>query len=258
MPIIHFDNLEAVPIGLKEFAKSNDESGKIEVNVVPSVKLDEFRNKNIELSQQLETAGPVLARIKEIAGDDLDAFTTDIQGLRDIAKRVQDGELRTNDQIESAVADRIKAMKDGYESNAKAQREQIVDLTTKAETFQQKLIRTQIDKDVTTVIIQPDSGVRPEALPDILTRAYSLFKVEDGKLIPKNGEAVIYGANGADAMTVQEWLVKLRDQAPHYFKGNNGGGAAGGKDGKIGGFSQEQISKMSPQAKLALANSQKK
>jgi hypothetical protein len=55
-------------------------------------------------------------------------------------------------------------------------------------------------------------------------------------------------------MTVAEWLVKLRDEAPHYFKGNNGGGAAGGKDEKIGGFTQAQIAQMSPLQRLELAN----
>ena len=256
MPVITFDTIDAVPAGLKEYAKTED--GKVTVNVAPSVKLDEFRNKNIELSQQLEQLGPTLARVKEIAGDDLDAFTTDLQGLRDIARRVQDGELKTNDQIESAVQDRIKAVKDGYEDNAKALRTELQAEKTKALTLEQRLNQTRIDKDVTSVVILPDSGVRPEALPDLLQRAYRLFKVEGDKLVPKNGEATIYGANGADPMTVSEWLVKLRDEAPHYFKGNTGGGANGGKDGKVGGFSAAEIAKMSPQQKLALANQQSK
>jgi hypothetical protein len=56
-------------------------------------------------------------------------------------------------------------------------------------------------------------------------------------------------------MTPAEWLVKLRDEAPHYFKGNNGGGAAGGKDDKIGGFTQAQIAAdVAPQRSLELAN----
>ena len=254
MPVISFETIDAVPEGLKEFAKTED--GKVTINVVPSVKLDEFRNKNIELSKQIETTGPILARIKEIAGDDLDAFANDIHGLRDIAKRVEDGELKTNDQIEQAVADRIKAIKDGYDETAKALRNELKAASDKALTLEQRLIRTRIDKDITSAVIHPDSGVRPEALPDVLTRAYGLFKVVDDKLVPMNGESTIYGANGADPMTPAEWLVKLRDEAPHYFKGNTGGGAAGGKDGKVGGFSAAEIAKMSPSQKLALANAQ--
>lgn len=252
MPIMNFDSIDQVPEGLKEFAKTED--GKTTVNVVASVKLDEFREKNITLSKQLEAVTPTLARVKEIAGDDLDAFVTDVQGLRDIAQRVKDGELKTDDQIETAVQDRIKVIRDGYEDNSKALRKEVADRETKVLSLTEQLNRTRIDKDVTSAVISPESGVRPEALHDITTRAYSLFKIEDGKLVPKNGEATIYGGDGTSPMTVSEWLVKLRNEAPHYFKGNAGGGAAGGKDDKVGGYTNAQIAAMTPQQKLALAN----
>lgn len=253
MPIINFDSVEAVPEGLKEYAKEG-EDGKVTVNVVANAKLDEFREKNIDLSKQLEAVSPVLDRIKKIAGDDLDQFETDISGLRDIARRVQDGELKTDDQIENAVQDRIKVIKDGYDQNQKALARELAEEKQKATTLGERLIRSRIDKEVTAVVIVPESGVRTEALPDVLERAYRLFKVEDDALVPKKGESVIYGADGASPMTVNEWLVKLRDEAPHYFKGNGGGGAGGGKDEKVGGLSAKELATMSPQARLDLAN----
>lgn len=258
MPVLNFESLDALPEGLKEFAKTDDATGKITVNVVASAKLDEFRNKNIELSKQVETTAPVLARIKELAGEDLDAFSKDLNGLRDIAKRVQDGELKTNDEIEQAVSDRIKAVRDGYEENAKALRGEVNTFKERAQTLEQRLNRTRISGDVTNAVINPSSGVRAEALPDILERAYRLFKVEEDKLIPKQGEATIYGNDGASPMTPAEWLVKLREEAPHFFKGNGGGGASGGKDGdKYGGMAKAEYDKLSPMAKLQIANSAK-
>lgn len=253
MPIINFESVDQVPEGLKEYAKEG-EDGKVSVNVVPNAKLDEFRDKNIQLSKQLEAVSPVLDRVKRIAGDDLDAFESDISGLRDIARRVQDGELKTDDQIENAVQDRLKVLRDGFEENNKALNRQLGEKTNEVQTLKQRLDRTRIDKDVTAAVIVPESGVRAEALPDVLERAYRLFKVEEDGLVPKKGESVIYGADGASPMTVSEWLVKLRDEAPHYFKGNGGGGAGGGKDEKLGGFSSKQISEMSPQQRLELAN----
>jgi len=255
MPILTFDSADQLPDGLKEFAKPDEQTGKITINVVASAKLDEFRAKNIELAKQVETTAPVLARIREIAGDDLDAFTSDLTGLKDIAKRVKDGELKTSDEIEQAVQDRIKAVRDGYEENAKAQRIEATTFKQRADALQQELNRTRISGQVTTAVIAPLSGVRPEALPDILERAYRLFKIEDGKLVPKQGEATIYGADGASPMTPAEWLGKLREDAPHFFKGNGGGGAAGGKDGdKYGGLTKGDYDKLSPLAKLQLAN----
>lgn len=253
MPIITFDSLDKVPEGLKEVAKTED-NGTVTVNVVASKKLDEFRDKNIELSRKLETLEPAVERYRNLIGDDVDQFGTELQALRDVNKRVKDGELKTNDEIEQAIQDRVKAIRDGYEEANKSLRGEAQTFKQRAETLAQELDRTKIAGEVTAAVIAPESGVRPEALPDVLERAYRLYKVEDGKLIPKQGEATLFGANGADPMTPAEWLVKLRDQAPHYFKGNNGGGARGGGDQKIGGFSPDQIAKMSPAQKLALAN----
>lgn len=254
MPIINFSAIDEVPADLREFAKTNDETGKVEVNVVANAKLVEFREKNIALSKQIEAVTPVLDRVKKLAGEDLDAFENDITGLRDIQRRVADGELKTDDQIENAVQDRLKTMREGYENNNKALSRELADAKQQAVSLGERLNRTRIDKDVTAAVIVPESGVRPEALPDVLERAYRVFKVDGDNIIPKDGESVIYGADGASPMTVNEWLVKLRDQAPHYFKGNGGGGAAGGKDEKLGGFTAAQIAQMTPQQKLELAN----
>lgn len=254
MPVINFENLEAVPEGLKEFAQTNEETGEVSVNVVPNKKLEEFRNKNIELSKTVEAMTPQLARVKDIAGEDFDQFTNEVKELRDIAQRVKDGELKTDDQIEQAVQDRLKVLKDGYEDNNKALHRQLAEKENEAKTLTERLNRTHIDKEVTAAVIVPESGVRTEALPDVLERAYRIFRVEDGALVPKKGESVIYGADGASPMTVTEWLTKLRDEAPHYFKGNAGGGAGGGKEEKTGGYTAKQISEMSPQQRLELAN----
>lgn len=254
MPIINFNSIDEVPADLREFAKSNEDSGKVEVNVVPNAKLVEFREKNITLSKQLEAVTPILDRVKKLAGEDLDAFESDLAGLRDISRRVTDGELKTDDQIENAVQERLKVLRDGYENNNKALSRELAEANQRAVTLTEQLNRTRIDKDVTATVIVPESGVRPEALPDVLERAYRVFKVEDGRLVPKSGESVIYGADGASPMTVTEWLVKLRDEAPHYFKGNGGGGASGGKDEKLGGFTSKQIAEMTPLQRLELAN----
>lgn len=252
MPSITFDSIEQVPEGLRDGAKEVE--GKIVVKVVLEDKLNEFRESNVQLRQQLDTLGPIVSRIKNIAGDDLDAFENDLQGLRDIAQRVKDGELKTNDQIEQAVASRIKAVKDAYEANERAEREKRINAEKRTQTLQQMLDQTEIRHGITNVVIHPESGVRPEALPDILERAYKLFKIVDGKPVPMNGEAPIYGQSGAEPMTYAEWIVKLREEAPHYFKGNSGGGADGSNTKKMGGFTPQEIAKLTPQQKLDLAN----
>jgi hypothetical protein len=56
-------------------------------------------------------------------------------------------------------------------------------------------------------------------------------------------------------MTSDEWLGSLKKDAPHFFKGNTGGGA-GGADGKKypNGMSAEEFQKLPPEQRLAFAN----
>lgn len=252
MPTITFESKDAIPEGLREFA-AEGEDGKFTVKVAPDAKLSEFRDKNIALSQQLETITPLLARVKEIAGDDLDVFSNELSELKSIAQRVNDGELKTTEDIEAAVAERVKAVKEGYETNQRAERTERTKAETERDQANAALAQTNVRHAITAAVISPNSGVRPEALGDILERAYKLFKWENGKPIPKIGESTIFGADGAEAMSPAEWIVKLRDDAPYFFAGNGGGGASGGRDSKHG-LSSAEIAKLTPEQKLALAN----
>lgn len=254
MPALNYNSIDDVPDALKDMA-TPDEDGKVVIKVVAEEKLNEFRQRNIDLSQQIETLTPIMARVKNIAGDDLDAFENSFNEMKDIAKRVEDGELKTNDDIEKAVAARVENVKEGYEKNLKAERDGRVAAEKKSGDLQSQLDRSSISKEITGAILTPDSGVRPEALPDIMERAFRLFKWENGKPIPKNGESTIFGENGADPMTPTEWLSKLKDEAPHFFKGNGGGGGGGGGDNKgFGGLSKAEIAELTPQQKLELVN----
>lgn len=253
MPTITFESLEAIPEELRETAKEED--GKFSINVVPKSKLDEFRQKNIELNQQQEALLPTLERMKAIVGDDmdLDAFENDLQGMREIAQKVKDGELTGSDQIEKAVSERLAKVKEGFEQNQKAERDQRTKAERERDEARAELERTHIRSAITQVVIDPNSGVRADALPDIIERANKLFRWKDGRPVPMNGESIVYGPDGADPMTPKEWLAQLRDEAPYFFAGNGGGGANGGKDAKHG-MSPADFAKLSPTEKLRLAN----
>jgi hypothetical protein len=90
-----------------------------------------------------------------------------------------------------------------------------------------------------------------------------VFKVDaNGQLVAKDGDAIIYGADGATPMSPSEWVRgKLREQAPYFYKNSSGGGATGGGtagDAKFGGMAEAEFRKLAPEKKLALANKMKK
>jgi hypothetical protein len=257
MPNLTFDTLELVPEGLKEHAKSTD--GKFVVDVVPQSKLAEFRENNITVSRQRDDALGVLSKLKPVIGDDVDLFLTSFGEMKTTAQQVKDGKLKATDAIETEVQNRVSAMKTGYDTQI--QTLSLETATSKSEAAQAKaeLNRSIVERAVTDAVVNEASGANPGALSDILTRAYSVFKTTpEGKLIAKEGEAIIYGADGATPMTPLEWMAKLRVQAPYLFKSSNGGGATGNTGNGSGfrgtGLSEDTYRKLSPLQKLTMAN----
>jgi hypothetical protein len=258
MPNLTFDTLELIPEGLKEHAKQVD--GKFIVDVVPGAKLVEFRENNITASRQRDEALAVLAKLKPVVGEDVDTFVTKFGELNTIAQQVKDGKLQGTDAIEAEVVNRVGAMKTGFETQLQEAARKAAEAETRASTSDLKWRRSIVARAVTEAVIDESSGANPSALGDILTRAYGVFQVsDDDKLVAKDGEAVIYGSDGATPMTPKEWLASIRKNAGHLFKGSNGGGASGGTSGagQFGGLTQEAFAKLSPMAKLDLAHKQK-
>lgn len=256
MPNLTYDALDVVPEGLKDYAKKDEASGKFVVEVVPGVKLAEFRDNNIAISKQRDELAATVGKLKPHIGDDLDAFITTLGELNQTAQGVKDGKLKSTADIEAEVLRRVESMKTGFENQIKELGLRAATAEQTAGVADQKFKRSIVDRAVTQAVVDASSGALPTALDDILTRAYRVFKVADeGKITAMDGEAVIYGADGVSPMTPLEWMGKLREQAPHFFKNSNGGGASGGTvAGSFGGKSPEEMAKMSPMQRLQLAN----
>lgn len=255
MPDIFYDSLEAVPDGLREGAKAND-AGKVVVKVVLQNKLDEFRDTNIRVSKERDDYAAALGKAKEILGtEDFEAASADLVKLRDTAKKVADGALVENKGLEEALAERTTKMRDEMQAEIQRNAQEAKQWRDKQVQTDQKLRRTYIDRAITDVVLDETSGVHPKALADILGRAYSTFAVgDDGQLTAKRGDAVLYGSDGATAMSPKEWIGTLKDEAPYFFKGSNGGGSSGSDGMTAYGMTTAEIAKLSPEQRLAIAN----
>jgi hypothetical protein len=252
MPEILFDTLDAIPEGLREGASQKD--GKFSINVVAKAKLDEFRDNNTALSQERDALKASVAAMQKIVGDDVAAFATTFEDMKKTAQQVADGKLKGTDAIEAEVTNRVANLKSDYERQLQAVGAEAKAYKDKAEASETKYTRSLIDRGVTNAVLAETSGALPNALTDILSRAYGVFSVDEkGELVAKDGEATIYGNDGATPMTPAEWLERLKEKAPYFFK-NSGGGSASGSDNKLpGGLSGEDFDKLSGAQKLALA-----
>jgi hypothetical protein len=257
MPKITFASMDEVPEDLREVAQ--EENGTVTVHVVPKTKLDEFRDNNIKLAQERDNLKEFRAKLGSAVGEkDPDAFLEELSELRQTAQKVQDGQLSASEDIQKMVDERVAQMRADYEEQLRAANGEKSKLNTALQEADQRYRRTLVDRAVTDAVLAQNSKARPEALPDIMARAYEVFEVqENGQLIPKSGQATLYGADGTAPMTPTEWLDSLRRTAPYFFKDSAGGGAAAGNNEGLGGMSRADFDKLSPSEKLKIANRSK-
>jgi hypothetical protein len=62
-----------------------------------------------------------------------------------------------------------------------------------------------------------------------MLRAKTAFKIVDGRAVPHSDGKVVYGKDGVNPMSVEEWIGSLAKNAPHLFGSTQGGGASGSR-----------------------------
>lgn len=211
------------------YAKGDDEKFYLEVEGAVSsdqhkAKIAEFRDKNIELMKSAE-------KYKDI----------DLENYKGNMKKAQlydevKGKTVSPEQVDKMVNERVAKMREEHDTELAARDEKILTQGRQLETL-------VIDTKVRTAATE--RGIRPEAMEDVLLRAKSIFKVEDGVAVPYDGDDVVYGRDGSKPMSTGEWIDGLRKKAGHLFAPNKGGGAR--PSSGPGGPSREN---MSPLAKI--------
>ena len=251
-----FDTLDQLPEELREFGKARDD-GKVVVNLVPKVKVDEFREKNIALSRDNEQFSSKINKLSKLVGEDEDKFVDELAELRKTKQLVDDGKLSQSEKIEEVLAERTKKMRETHEEELRRLANESSKWKGEYDTVTDLLKGVKVDSYIRAAIHDPKSGARSEAESHILLEARKVFKIEGDKIIPKNGDSTIYGNDGASPMSPVEWMKTLQKQMPYLFKESNGGGANGGGMSGFGNLTKDDIAALTPAQKLALANKQK-
>jgi hypothetical protein len=192
-------------------------------------RLDEFRNNNITLQQQLDKLKDVdPAKYRELIA---------------LQRKVEEKELIDKGEIDKVVALRVTSMKEEMEG-------QLKQTSTALSTANAQLSALLIDQAVKAAALK--AGALTTALDDVVLRARSMFTIENGVPVPKNEKGeVIYGKDGTTPMSVDDWTLNLKKTALHLFASSSGSGAGGGR-----GTIATDMSKLSPHQKITLGLSQ--
>ena len=219
------ESLEGVAADVaKEYVKGDDGKFRLDVTgMVESSKLAEFRDNNISLKQQLEQFNGVdPAKYKELQG---------------IEQQLKESKLVDAGKIDELVSARTEQMKTQHSTEVNGLSDKLNVATRQLESL---LIDSAVRAASTT------AGVLPTAVDDILLRAKSVFKIQDGQAVPVNDKGqIIYGQDAVNPMTVAEWMKGVSKSAPHLFQGSIGGGGRGGKGGQQGCQNRTALQKIS-------------
>ena len=178
--------------------------------VTDKAKADELRDNNIALKKQIED------HTARYDGIDPDEFRRLAEEKRKLELQAQG---HKPEEIDKLVTERLKVIKADLDK-------QLLAKATELEVANTRLTTIQIDQGVITVATK--RGLRPTALPDITSRARTVFKLVNGapQAFEPDGKTVRYGRDGISPMTLEEWVDAQVSDAPHLFEANAGGGAA--------------------------------
>ena len=153
-------------------------------------KLDEFRQNNITLTNQL----------KKFEGIDPDA-------VRQLA-------------VEKAKLEEEQRLKDGkfqevLDARLKAEREKVfAPVVAERDALNGRLSALLIDQAV--VAEATKRGLRPTAIPDVTSRARNTFKLVGGMPRAFDGEIARTGKDGVSPLTLAEWVPEWQSAGLRY------------------------------------------
>lgn len=227
------DTLDKVPEPLRRFYAQDEDSGKyvarINGHYVPAETVKKFRDTNIDVMKALNAereANTVYRRL----GEDPKALEEEVLEGRKLKQRLADKELVDAKGWEPALAQRTEQMKQTYEGQVNALKEQVAQFKDERDRFETENKRIIVSQGLTRAALS--NGALPEAIPDIIARAdRSGWTVNDkGEMVlfDQRTNSYVYGANGVDFITPEEWVMSLKQGgARHFFVQPYGGGATG-------------------------------
>lgn len=258
MTTLSYDSLSDVPDGLSESVKEG-EDGKFYIKVAAADKITEFRDNNVKLSQERDNLLAVVSKYEGVTGvtldqledGGLDSFAKALSSLRETKKKVDDGALVENTSLEEAAAKRVTEVTSDY-------RAQLAEMAKDRDAHKDRALKAedrangmQVENAIRFAASDPDVAMLEGAVDLVMERAKRIFRVEEGKIIPKSPDGTtLYGPNGVDPMSPKEWLVKQRETSTFLFKGSRGGGAEGGSETVAGKITQKELDAMSPQQRM--------
>lgn len=204
--------LESVDASIKALYTKGDD-GNFYLTGITGVtnkeKVDEFRNNNITLMEKL----------KSFDGIDVSKYHTLLQNEQNQTNKktitVKDLEAK----VKEGVEERVKTMRAEFDTEK-------TNLTAQNELMGRQLESLLIDNSVNVAAVE--HNVLKTAFGDVISRAKTVFKVEEGVAVGYEGTNKLYDASGTNPLSISTWVKQLSETAPHLFTGSTSGNLVDG------------------------------
>jgi len=185
------------------------------------------------LKSALEKERAAVKKLKKELNDTIEKYKDiDPDKAREAQKKLDELEekkLMDSGEVDKLFERRTERMKADHGEQLKIKDNSIKDLTDKFNASQRKLQSVLIDSALRTKAIQ--GGVLETGIEDVVLRGHNVWKLSDKdepvptKRDAEGNEVVMFGKDGSNPMSMEEWIDTLKKPAPHLFKPSSGGGA---------------------------------
>lgn len=241
------NSLEEVPENLRgEYAKDGDVYVLQTDDKDYKNKISEFRNNNIDLVRKVETLAESDKELQELRKKmelykdiDPEAAKAAMEKMSAIEEKKLIDAGQIDEVVEQRIERRVERMRADAEGQIVALQKALDQSSGNESTLRNKLEEVVIDSSLQSAVMNVGTP-RKGAIQDIISRGKQIWKLDDnGNPVPMNGKDVMYGKDGKQPISPEEWAQSLLLDAPYLFEGSAGGGAGGNLNG---GLEQGRIS----------------
>lgn len=219
------DSLEELNEELRPLYRPR-EDGKFELLKAVS---DEISGLTSALKKEREAASSKARQIEQLQKEASKYKDLDPEKAREALQKIQeleDQQLLTEGKVEELLTKRTERMRLDHEGQLKKLQESITERDQRLEAQQKHLEDLLIDTSIRDAAAK--AKVLPSAIDDVLFRARQIFRLENGKVVPRDRDGnLVYGADGKEPETVEGWVSGvLAKQAPHLWGPSSGADAS--------------------------------
>jgi hypothetical protein len=180
-----------------------------------------LKNKNEELLGEKKTIQERLQKYAEIKDPEEALKALKFINESEEAQMIRDGKF---DELLEKRTSNMRLEHDNAITELADKLEEITNSKTKYKSLYQTKIMDDALRDVAT-----KAGVRPEAIPDVLLRANTLFSLgSDGSVEARTSDGKLLKNEDGNVVTPSVWMESLKESSPHYWPSSEGSGARGG------------------------------